>query len=71
MLALPYHETRLFVRILQVINVSDKLSRWHWLKPLQKPGVPLSKTALLNHCASSASFLKLVCDTTLEAITVN
>ncbi|XP_067001904.2 HEAT repeat-containing protein 1 [Anabrus simplex] len=71
MLILPYHETRMFVRVLQLLDVKDPVNRWHWLRPLQKPGVPLSKIALLNHCASDNSFLHFVCKMTLLAVKVH
>jgi U3 small nucleolar RNA-associated protein 10 len=67
-LIFPYHGTRIFVRVLQMIDVSNESSRWHWLQPLQGPGVPLSKTALLNRCATDASFLHFVCKTTSDTI---
>lgn len=67
-LILPYHGTRMFVRVLQMIDVSDESNRWHWLHPLQGPGVPLSKTALLNRCATDASFLHFVCKMTSDTI---
>lgn len=70
MLALPYHESRIFIRIIQLIDVSSPSHPWHWLEPLQKKGVPLSKTALLNHAASNPSFLRQLCDTLLGAIKV-
>ncbi|PSN50219.1 hypothetical protein C0J52_07804 [Blattella germanica] len=69
-LIFPYHNSRMFVRVLQIIDVSDPANKWHWLHPLQKPGVPLSKTALLNRCSSDPSFLKFVCNTTSDAIKV-
>ena len=59
---LPYHETNLFARVLQLLSIGDAASRWHWLHPVQKAGVPLSKTALLQHCISDFSFLALICD---------
>nr|CAD7441759.1 unnamed protein product [Timema bartmani] len=68
LLIFPYHDTRMFVRVLQLLDVKSKSSPWHWLRPLQKPGVPLSKTALLNHCAVDPSFLKFVCDGALAAV---
>lgn len=67
-LILPYHDTRIFVRVLQMIDVSDASNRWHWLHPLQGPGVPLSKTALLNRCATDASFLNFICKMTSDTI---
>lgn len=60
MLILPYHETNLFVRALQLIKIKDENDDLFWLKALQKPGVHLPKLALLNHAASNAQFLKFV-----------
>jgi hypothetical protein len=67
-LILPYHDTRMFVRVLQMLDISDPVNRWHWLYPLQGAGVPLSKTALLNRCATDASFLHFVCKMTSDTI---
>ncbi|XP_047117771.1 HEAT repeat-containing protein 1 [Schistocerca piceifrons] len=71
MLILPYHESLLFVRMVQLFDVKDPANKWHWLHPLQKPGVPLSKTTLLNHCASDVGFLNFVCEMALKAVKVN
>lgn len=71
MLILPYHESLLFVRMVQLFDIKEPANKWHWLHPLQKPGVPLSKTALLNHCASDVGFLNFVCEMTLKAVKVN
>ncbi|XP_033103567.1 HEAT repeat-containing protein 1-like [Anneissia japonica] len=65
---LPYYETKIFVRILQLIDISDPTSHWHWLHPLQNAGVPLSRTVLLNQCSSNLGFLKFVGDILLKAI---
>ncbi|XP_064487187.1 HEAT repeat-containing protein 1-like [Ornithodoros turicata] len=59
---LPFHETRYFARAVQLLDLSDGASKWHWLKPLQKPGIPLPKTTLLNHCWKDMGFLKFVCN---------
>ncbi|XP_029842706.2 HEAT repeat-containing protein 1 [Ixodes scapularis] len=59
---LPYHETRHFVRAVQLLDLSDKTSRWHWLEGLQKPGIPLSKTALVNQCTKDPGLLKFICN---------
>lgn len=32
---LPYHETKLFVRVIQLLKISDPTHRWHWLHPIQ------------------------------------
>lgn len=70
MLALPYHESRIFIRVVQLVDVSSETSPWHWLQSMQKKGVPLSKTALLNHVATASHFLRLLCDTTVGAVKV-
>lgn len=33
--ALPYHDTNMFVRVLQLLNIKDASSRWNWLQCLQ------------------------------------
>lgn len=68
MLALPYHESRIFIRVVQLIDLSSETSHWHWLQSMQKKGVPLSKTALLNHVSTNSHFLRLLCDTTVRAV---
>lgn len=67
-LALPYHETNIFVRILQTMKLKDNDMQWGWMRPLQKPGVTLPKTVILNRAASDATFLKFVCESTMAAI---
>lgn len=68
MLALPYHESRIFIRVVQLIDLSDKSSRWIWLEAVQKKGISLSKTVLVNHAFSNPSFLSLLCKTTMGAV---
>ena len=65
---LPYHETNIFARVVQLLAIKDPSSRWNWLRPIQKAGVPLSKTAFLQHCISDISFLSLICDMVTEGI---
>lgn len=55
---LPYHETRLFARALQVLNNLDE-NLWGWLEPYQKEGVPVPKEKILN-ILSSRSKIPLV-----------
>lgn len=55
---LPYHETRLFARALQVINMLDQ-GYWGWLEPYQKSGMPVPKERILT-VLSSRSKLPLV-----------
>ena len=70
-LIFPYHSTRIFVRVLQMMNLSDPANKWHWLHPLQGPGVPLSKLTLHNRCATDQSFLHFICKMTSDAVAVH
>lgn len=65
---LPYHETNLFARVLQLLSIRDPSSKWNWLRPVQKAGAPLSKTAFLQHCVSDPGFFSLICETVKEGI---
>lgn len=68
MLMLPYHETKIFVICLQTMRLNDLNDKWHWLKSIQSPGVPLSKQALLNRAASDTGFLQFVCQSIVYAV---
>lgn len=68
---LPYYETKLFVRMLQLLSLKSASSPWHWLRPLQRAGSPLSRLALVQHCISVPSFLVFICDMLPKSITVH
>ncbi|XP_015510740.1 HEAT repeat-containing protein 1 homolog [Neodiprion lecontei] len=70
LLILPYHETRMFVRALQLVNVSQASDNWHWLEPLQKPGVPLATTTLINRVSTDSGLLRNICEHICEATEV-
>lgn len=55
---LPYHETRLFARVLQVMNNLDS-ALWGWLEPYKKEGVSVPKQRIID-VLSSRSKLALV-----------
>ncbi|XP_037076365.1 U3 small nucleolar RNA-associated protein 10-like [Pollicipes pollicipes] len=57
----PYHDTNIFVRALQLLRLKEETNRWHWLHPLQNPGVPLTKAALAVQCAENLGFMKFLC----------
>ncbi|XP_056286463.1 HEAT repeat-containing protein 1 [Pseudoliparis swirei] len=57
--SLPFHDTNVFVRVLQLLKISA--GRWSWLLGLQKAGVPLSRGALVAHCYSDLSFMDFIC----------
>ncbi|XP_067620823.1 HEAT repeat-containing protein 1 homolog [Eurosta solidaginis] len=67
-LALPYHETNAFIVVLRVIRIRQNDEQWLWLKPLQKPGITVPKSLLLNRAATDVAFLKFVCQTTMAAV---
>lgn len=67
-LALPYHETNIFVKVIQTFSLKESDKEWFWLKPLQKPGKTLAKSAILNRAATDKGFLKFVCKITTDAI---
>ncbi|KAI3365131.1 hypothetical protein L3Q82_010114, partial [Scortum barcoo] len=66
--ALPYHDTNVFVRVLQLLKIKDATNRWNWLHCLQKPGVPLSRGALITHCYSDLSFMDFICTLVTKSI---
>lgn len=65
---LPYHETNMFARVVQLLSIRDPSSKWNWLRPIQKAGVPLSKTAFLQHCISDPAFFAIICEMVMEGI---
>ncbi len=65
---LPHHETNLFARVVQLLPLRDESSRWHWLLPLQKEGIPLPRAALLQHCASVPATLTFICEMVSRAL---
>ncbi|XP_035743591.1 HEAT repeat-containing protein 1-like [Vespa mandarinia] len=67
LLILPYHETRIFARALQLIDLTDPTDKWRWLKPLQKPGVPLASNTLINRVSSDNGILKNMCTHVITA----
>uniref|UniRef100_S4RN64 HEAT repeat-containing protein 1 n=1 Tax=Petromyzon marinus TaxID=7757 RepID=S4RN64_PETMA len=67
---LPYHETKVFVRVVQLLKISEPTHRWHWLHPLQKPGVPLSRSTLVMHCYKDLGFMDFICGLVTHAVQV-
>ncbi|KAM9316162.1 HEAT repeat-containing protein 1 [Gastrophryne carolinensis] len=67
---LPYHETKVFVRVIQLLNISDPTQKWHWLHPIQKPGVPLARSTLITHCYKDMDFMEFICSLVTKAVKV-
>lgn len=67
-LILPYHETMIYVQIVKTMRLRSSDGDWYWLRPLQRPGVPLAKTAIINRAASNPAFLVFICQSTQKAV---
>jgi len=50
---LPYYETNLFARVVQILRLEDHASLWSWLSPIQKR----ARLSLIQHCLSDGPFL--------------
>lgn len=70
-LILPYHETNIFIRCLQLVNIKDEADQWHWLYQIQKTNVICVKSVIINHCASDIGFLKFICQDILDKTKAN
>lgn len=68
MLILPYHETKMFAKVLQLLKLRDTNNRWHWLYPIQKLGIPLAKQTLFNRTASDSTLMKFICKLIIIAV---
>ncbi|XP_072937349.1 HEAT repeat-containing protein 1 [Epargyreus clarus] len=67
-LILPYHETKIFIRFIQLFNIKSNSNRWNWLRSVQKNGIPLTKQVLHNQCVSNTSTLQFIADATIKYI---
>lgn len=60
--ALPYHETQLFVRLVQLLDLS-RAARWRFLVGrVQQNGAPLPRDSLVLHCSRDFAVLDAVLD---------
>ncbi|XP_052893441.1 HEAT repeat-containing protein 1 homolog [Anopheles moucheti] len=57
-LILPYHETRIFVRCVQTMEVEEFNDPLAFLAAVGKSGVPPSKRTIIDHCIRHPVFLK-------------
>ena len=68
---LPYYNTNLFVRVLQLLPLADKRSEWHWLKTVQRSKMSLSSLTLVQHAISAPGFLNFICQLFMNSIPTN
>lgn len=67
-LILPYHGSKIFVRFIQIMDISSTSNRWNWLRPIQKNGVPLGNQVWYNQCLSNSATLQFTAKTTLKYV---
>lgn len=70
-LILPYHESNVFVKMLQLLKFKNTKDKFYFLKELQKPGVHLPKQNLLNHAANNSDFIKFVTEYVMQLLNVH
>lgn len=64
-LILPYHETKIFIRFVQIMNNSNS---WNWLEPIKQNGIPLSQLVLHKQCLSNIGTLQFIAKSTLKYV---
>ncbi|XP_075352080.1 HEAT repeat-containing protein 1 isoform X1 [Mycteria americana] len=67
---LPYHETKLFVRVIQLLNIKSPTHKWHWMDAIRKPGVPLARGTLITHCYKDLDFMDFICRLVAKSVKV-
>nr|XP_018667544.1 HEAT repeat-containing protein 1 isoform X2 [Ciona intestinalis] len=70
MCALPYHGTNLFVRTVQLLDVSHPTNKWCWLSQVKNEGVSLSNKNIATHCTRDLAFLQFICNMLTNAYKV-
>ncbi|KAL2306281.1 hypothetical protein Nmel_004197 [Mimus melanotis] len=67
---LPYHETNLFVRVIQLLDIKNPTHKWHWMDPIRKPGVPLARGTVITHCYKDLDFMDFICRLVAKSVKV-
>ncbi|OWK08012.1 HEATR1 [Cervus elaphus hippelaphus] len=65
---LPYHETRIFVRVIQLLKINNSKHKWFWLLPIKRSGVPLAKGTLVTHCYKDLGFMDFICSLVTKSV---
>ncbi|XP_071996832.1 HEAT repeat-containing protein 1 isoform X2 [Engystomops pustulosus] len=65
---LPYHETKLFVRVIQLLKISDPTHKWNWLNYIRKPGIPLARSTVITHCYKDMGFMEFICGLVTKSV---
>ncbi|NWW83175.1 HEAT1 protein, partial [Climacteris rufus] len=67
---LPYHETNLFVRVIQLLDIKSPTHKWHWMDAIRKPGVPLARGTVITHCYKDLDFMDFICRLVAKSVKV-
>ncbi|KAM4041921.1 HEAT repeat-containing protein 1 isoform 2-T2 [Anomaloglossus baeobatrachus] len=67
---LPYHETKIFVRVIQLLKIKEPTHKWNWLYHIQKPGVPLARSTVITHCYKDMGFMEFICSLVTKSVKV-
>ncbi|KAM5235768.1 HEAT repeat-containing protein 1 [Ctenodactylus gundi] len=65
---LPYHETRMFVRVVQLLKINNPKHKWFWLLPVKQSGAPLARGTLITHCYKDLGFMDFICSLVTRAV---
>eukprot|EP00899_Mesostigma_viride_P004976 jgi/Mesvir1/1447/Mv14438-RA.1 len=57
---LPYHETALFVKLVQITRLEK--TRWEWLEGMQKGGGVMPRPLLVQRCTHDLAVLDAICE---------
>ncbi|KAK6936870.1 U3 small nucleolar RNA-associated protein 10, N-terminal [Dillenia turbinata] len=58
--ALPYHDTHVFVRIVQLLEIGN--DKWRFLHGVKVSGAPPPRTLIVRQCISDMGVLEALCD---------
>jgi U3 small nucleolar RNA-associated protein 10 len=58
---LPWHDSNVFARMVQLLNLSQSNGRWEFLTAVAKTGVPLPRHALAQRAARDMALLDFIC----------
>ncbi|KAL5745887.1 hypothetical protein ACOSP7_027033 [Xanthoceras sorbifolium] len=58
--ALPYHDTHVFVRIVQLLNLGN--NKWKFLEGVKVSGAPPPRTVIVQQCIRDTGVLEVLCN---------
>ncbi|OON18302.1 hypothetical protein X801_05846, partial [Opisthorchis viverrini] len=65
---MPYHETGLFAKFLQLIDFQTCAPEFRWLRPYAESGKCLSRLQFVRECTRQRSFVPFLCSMILNAV---